>query len=169
MTRLQHANPRFVTARPLTQANFAQYGEVIQHQGAERRHYIPSAFDHSSQVVEGKLWVSQLAVAITLPLVIQSLERHKHSAQSFIPLTPTPYVIVVAPSLPDGQPDTNAIEAFVAAPEQGVCYRRGVWHHGLTVLEAPAQFAIFMGTTEQGDDEFLTLTESCQTSVVLPE
>lgn len=169
MTHSRDAISRSIIARPLTQANFARYGDVIQHAGSQRRRYIESAFEHSPQVNDHRLWVSNLETETTFPFLIRSLERHEHAAQSFIPLTRTPYVVIVASSLPDGQPDLEALEAFIASPEQGVCYRRGVWHHGLTVLEAPAQFAIFMGITGQADDEFLTLAQSAQISVVLPE
>lgn len=34
--------------------------------------------------------------------------------------------------------------AFVAEPRQGVTHGADVWHHGLTVLNAPARFAVFI-------------------------
>jgi ureidoglycolate lyase len=40
-----------------------------------------------------------------------------------------------------------------------VTYRPGVWHHGLTALAAPAEFAVFMSMTlRDDDDEFWNVT-----------
>lgn len=163
MTHLQT-----ITPRPLTGDEFAPYGQVIEHAGTNRRHYLDSAFIHSARVNETKLWVSRLEAAAPQSLRIQALERHIHSSQSFIPLTQTPYLVLVAPSQDNGRPDTAGLKAFIASPNQGVCYAKGVWHHGLAVLKAPAEFAIFMGVTGQGDDdEFLSLDESEQALIDL--
>ena len=160
-----HTGARSIPARPLTSESFAPYGEVIEHAGSERRHFVASAFDHSRQVSANRFWVSQVDAQGQSPLLISALERHPYSAQTFIPLTHTSYLVVVAPSLVDGQPDAHALEAFIASPAQGVCYGRGVWHHGLTVLQAPAQFAVFMGMAEHGNDQFLDLPVSSRVLV----
>lgn len=157
MTSLIPTEIRLINARPLTPENFAPYGEVIQHSGVERRHFISAVFDQTDQVLSNRFWVSRVDTQGHAPLLVTALERHPYSAQTFIPLTRTAYLVVVAPSRTDGQPDTGRLQAFMASPEQGVCYHRGVWHHGLTVLEAPAQFAVFMGWAEQNNDEFLDL------------
>lgn len=169
MTTSRLVGMRTINARVLTQESFAKYGDVIEHRGEARRRYIPSVYEHSDDVERGQFWVSRVEAAIAWPCAIRYLERHKYSSQTFIPLSRTAYIVVVAPSLADGQPDAEGIEAFVATASQGVCYRRGVWHHGLTVLEAPAEFAIFMGVTGKDDDEFLNLPESDYVSIVLPE
>lgn len=166
MTTFKQSVVRSISARPLTDTAFAPYGEVVHHTGTQRRRYLNSPFDRSPEVGEQKFWVSRIDTAMDLPCRVHMLERHVHSSQTFIPLTPTAYLVVVAPSLPDGSPDTERLEAFLAAPSQGVCYRRGVWHQGVAVLAAPAQFAIFMGSTGDGnDDEFLSLPETRHTLV----
>lgn len=83
------------------------------------------------------------------------MERHRHAAQTFVPLRPVPYLVVVAPTAASGLPDMTRLQAFRAEPGQGICYRIDTWHHGLTVLESPAEFLVMMALTGQGnDDEF---------------
>ncbi|HEY4167660.1 MAG TPA: ureidoglycolate lyase [Reyranella sp.] len=83
---------------------------------------------------------------------IASLERHPHSTQSFLPLTAGRWLVVVAPTLPDGAPDAANAKAFVAGPEDAICIGRNVWHAGLTVLDRPAEFAMLMWRADAGDD-----------------
>jgi ureidoglycolate lyase len=86
---------------------------------------------------------------------IASLERHPHSTQSFLPLTVGRWLVVVAPTLPDGAPDAANAKAFVAGPEDAICIGRNVWHAGLTVLDRPAEFAMMMWRADAGDDGVL--------------
>ena len=106
------------------------------------------------------MWVSSVEGPRRLPLRIERLERHPYSAQTFIPLAVSRYLIVVAPQAEGGQPDTAGLQAFIAAGSKGVCYRRGVWHHGLTALDTPAEFAILMSMRGEGDDEFAHLRQA---------
>ena len=59
----------------------------------------------------------------------------------------------MAPDDAQGEPDLERLRAFVASGSQGVCYRTGVWHQGLSALRAPAQFAVTMTLTGAGDDD----------------
>ncbi len=90
-------------------------------------------------------------------MTIRELERHPRSAQTFLPLDGAPYLVVVAPDAPDGGPDPTRMAAFVASAHQGVLYRRNVWHHGLSVFRAGAQFAVLQVLAGEGDDEFREL------------
>lgn len=83
---------------------------------------------------------------------IGSLERHPHSTQSFLPIAAGRWLVVVAPTLPDGAPDAANARAFVAGPEDAICIGRNVWHAGLTVLDRPAEFAMLMWRADAGDD-----------------
>jgi len=48
------------------------------------------------------------------------------------------------------------LRAFIAGPDQGVTYRMNTWHHGLTVLDKPGRFAVFMWRDGgKGDEEFV--------------
>ena len=65
-------------------------------------------------------------------------------------------LIVVAPHAAAGGPDANGMKAFIATGKQGVTYRPDTWHHGLTVLDRPGRFAVFMWRDGgKGDEEFV--------------
>ena len=50
----------------------------------------------------------------------------------------------------------EAMKAFIATGKQGVTYRPDTWHHGLTVLDRPGRFAVFMWRDGgKGDEEFV--------------
>jgi len=146
--------------RPLEQAAFAPFGTVVEHRSPGTRHYVHEAFDHSPSSTDAKpfLWLTRPAKVSTFPLVLERLERHPHSAQTSIPLSPLRYLVVVCHPKADGSPDLMTLEAFVASGGQGVTYARNVWHHGLTVLDPGAEFAVVMSLANQGDDDvFLDL------------
>jgi ureidoglycolate lyase len=79
-----------------------------------------------------------------LPLVVRRLERHPHSSQVFIPLDTGRYVVIVAPSGPDGMPDTSGVCAFVALHTQIVTLNRGTWHFEATAFGADMRFGVLM-------------------------
>ena len=58
-----------------------------------------------------------------------------------------------APHAARGGPDTSGVRAFIATGKQGVTYKPNTWHHGLTVLDKPGRFAVFMWRTGTGGDE----------------
>jgi ureidoglycolate lyase len=93
-------------------------------------------------------------------VTITALERHPHSTQSFIPIRSGRWLIVLAPTLPDGSPDIANVRSFLAGPDDAICIHRDVWHAGLTVLDGPAEFAMMMWRTDAGDDGIVhTLAE----------
>lgn len=72
--------------------------------------------------------------------VVKGLERHAHSTQLFVPMTCLKrYLVVVARG--GDEPDLSTVKAFIAARDQGVTYRPGVWHHPLIALDAVTDFA----------------------------
>ncbi len=92
-----------------------------------------------------------------LPLTIGRVERHPHAAQVFLPLSVSRYVVTVLPSLLDGQPDVSQALAFVLPGTLGVVYRAGVWHAGITPLDAEASFAVLMWRGAADDDVFASV------------
>ena len=59
-----------------------------------------------------------------------------------------------SPHAAAGGPDASGMKAFIATGKQGVTYRPDTWHHGLTVLDRPGRFAVFMWRDGgKGDDE----------------
>ena len=145
--------PLRVVVQPLTVEGFGAFGAVVEHGGGGRRRYLEAPFEADPHAPRPAFWVSRLGRAAQLPLPVTQLERHPFTAQTFLPLSQVRYLVVVAPSQPDGAPDLAGLRAFIAGPGQGVVYRLGCWHHGLTVLDAPAEFAVMMATSGQGDDD----------------
>lgn len=147
---------RNVAVGKLTADAFAPFGHVIEHAGSARRRHFPSILG-APWSAQPALWVSRLDSALSLPAVISILERHPHSPQTFLPLRGEPSLVVVCRSTPTGAPDIETAEAFLASPWQGVSYNPGVWHHGLSTLRAPAEFAVSMAVGKADDDVFLEL------------
>ena len=68
------------------------------------------------------------------------MERHPLGSQAFMPLDAQPFIVVVAPLGEQVAP--GDLRAFITNGRQGVNYRRGVWHHSLIALNAPARFIV---------------------------
>lgn len=136
---------RDIVARPLTAEAFAPFGEVLEaagepdrliNQGQCGRHHDRARLDFG----DGRAGISLLdAVPCTLPLRVEMVERHPEGSQAFLPMAQAPFLVVVAND-EDGVPGTP--QAFLAAPGQGVNYRRNVWHGALAPLQAPGLFAV---------------------------
>jgi ureidoglycolate lyase len=154
----------------LTRAAFAEFGEVISAEGAnhfpinngttERYHDLASIDVAES---DGKPLVNLFrGQPRRLPFVVTTMERHPLGSQAFFPLSRSPYLIVVSPR-GDFQPE--ALRAFLANPEQGVNYGRGIWHHALIVLYEVSNFIVIdRGGAGANCDELqltqpLTITE----------
>ena len=70
---------------------------------------------------------------------LRVIERHPLGSQAFMPLSPYPYAVVVAPP---GDFDPTALRAFLASPAQGVNYHAGTWHHYCLALEGESDFLV---------------------------
>ncbi|MEM6489502.1 MAG: ureidoglycolate lyase [Pseudomonadota bacterium] len=137
--------PAPLTPTPLTPAAFAPFGEVLGFEGqpsfafnagmAVRWHAraLPSA-------AEGRVAISLArAEPRTLPMILALVERHPLGSQAFMPLSPAPFLVVVAPDR-DGVP--GAPLAFLTDGRQGVNYRAGTWHGLLAPLAGTQEFLI---------------------------
>jgi ureidoglycolate lyase len=153
--------PTSLTAAPLTAAAFAPYGDVFEAPAAgerlERGETLRNLRDAKASPC---LLLAKLAPA-SLPLRASLMERHRYSSQTFVPMAGGRYLVIVAPHAADGGPDMAAARAFIAAPGQGITYKPDTWHHGMTVLDRDATFAVFMWNDgSDADTEFLTLPEA---------
>ena len=140
-------------AHPLTSEAFAPYGEVLTPPQDPGRSYFEDALANARPGARPSLSLSHRAPLDQPVLVSDLLERHEFSSQSFVPLDVSRWLIVVCPHAPAGGPDAAKAIAFVAGPGQGVTYRANTWHHGLTVLDRAARFAVFMWRDGGPDDE----------------
>ena len=130
---------------PLTVAAFAPFGDVLDvsgepdkiiNQGLCGRYHDRAVVD----VIDGKAGISLFnAQARLLPLVLDMVERHPDGSQAFLPMSFTPFLVIVAPD-ENGKPGRP--RAFLSTAGQGVNYHRGTWHGVLTPLHAPGLFAV---------------------------
>lgn len=136
---------RTITARPLTEAAFAPFGEVLDatgpfrliNEGMCRRHHDRARLDFGP---DGRAGISIFkAEARTLPYDFTLVERHPEGSQAFLPMTADPFLVIVAPDA-GGRPGTPL--AFLTDGAQGINLHRGTWHGVLTPLAAPGLFAV---------------------------
>ncbi|SMY07028.1 ureidoglycolate lyase [Flavimaricola marinus] len=134
-----------ITLRPLTPEAFAPFGDVIRAQGdpdkiinqglCGRYHdRARMAFD------DGRAGISLFQADLrTLPLTLDMMERHPEGSQAFIPMSPDPFAVIVAPDA-GGAPSTPL--AFLTAPGMAVNYHKNTWHGVLTPLSGTGLFAV---------------------------
>ncbi len=89
-------------------------------------------------------------------LRLTQLERHPKTAQLFMPIDVSRYVVIVAPTLESGAPDLAGLQAFAVSGRIGLVYRRGIWHAGISVLDGEGSFVVAMWRGGD-DDEFTTI------------
>lgn len=136
---------RQLAPEPLTADAFAPFGEVIE--ASDRAEVMPinygwtTRFNALADVVvgDGRAILSIFRSRPLEPLVLKLFERHPLGSQAFMPLQGRPYLVAVAPR---GEFDPTAVRVFRAAPNQGVNYARGTWHHFLLALEAESDFLV---------------------------
>jgi ureidoglycolate lyase len=75
-----------------------------------------------------------------LPYRFDTVERHPHGSQAFVPLNGSRFVVVVAP--PSESVEANDLAAFVTNGRQGVNYHRGTWHLPLIGFETGQAFLV---------------------------
>lgn len=131
---------RILTPEPLTAEAFAPFGSVIEasedavridiNQGHAVRYDALAEVDVADG--GGAPVISLFRARPLSELVLRSFERHPLGSQSFVPLGGRPYLVAVAPP---GPFDPTRIRLFRAEGDQGVHYRKGVWHHFLLVLD----------------------------------
>ncbi len=142
-----------LSAQPLSKADFAPFGEVIETrgQGAKRiaiNDGLTTRF-HDLFTIDmadgGRPIVSLFRTApVPLPHRVRALERHPLGSQAFIPLDDLPFlVLVAAPTASVGDPIAPAdLRLFRTNGRQGVNLHRNTWHHFHIVLERQRDFLI---------------------------
>ena len=137
-----------MTPRPLTAAAFAPHGDVIEVRETARHTVInygqTTRFDELADLdiaaQGGRAAMSIFrSKPLPSPVRIRVMERHPLSSQAFFPLSGRPYLVVAGG---EGAFDPKRLDAFIAGPQQGVNYRRGVWHHFVLALEAESDFLV---------------------------
>ena len=149
---------RRIACESLTAAAFAAFGQVIERPADFGRVYFSDALASGRAGAKASLSLTRSRPLAASRLEATRMERHEFSSQSFVPLDVSRYLVIVAPHVAGGWPDSGQLRAFLARGDQGVTYGMNVWHHPLTVLDRPAQFAVFMWLDGgRGDEEFVDL------------
>jgi ureidoglycolate lyase len=140
------SDPSLLTVERLTDAAFEPFGTVIQTAGAEMRLINGGTTERYHRLAVAETDASGRAIvslfrgqARVLPFDIIMMERHPEGSQAFHPLSGRLWLVVVAPD-EAGRPGRPRV--FLASGEQGVNYRRNVWHHPLMALEAASDFLV---------------------------
>jgi ureidoglycolate lyase len=132
--------------QPLTAANFAPYGRVLQvpadgaggqpiNSGTTQRHELLADAQLTADGGRPVLSISR-AQARALPMALVEMERHALGSQSFVPLGAARRLLLVV-ARPGPAPRGLAdLAAFVSDGAQGVWLAPGTWHHPLLALDA---------------------------------
>ena len=139
---------RDLTVQPLTRAAFAPFGQVLD-PGDWTNHYPinAGACERYHDLATAEVAGTDARVIMSIfrgkpyafPLTLAMMERHPYGSQAFMPLSPRPFLVVVAHDA-DGAPGEP--QAFVTAAGQGVNYPRNLWHAVLTPIGAPQDFLV---------------------------
>ena len=77
------------------------------------------------------------------------VERHPFGSQAFMPLSPRPFLVVVAHDTPNGPGEPHV---FLTHPGQGVNFPKGLWHGVLTPIGEAQDFLV---VDRAGDEQNL--------------
>lgn len=136
-----------ILAQPLARETFRPFGDVIETEGAEsflinngncRRFHDLAKVDAMGENARVLINIFR-AQPCPLPYKLGMVERHPLGSQTFMPLSPRPFLVIVCPD-EDGRPGSP--EAFLTKPGQGVSYARGTWHGVLTPVGEEQDFLV---------------------------
>jgi ureidoglycolate lyase len=144
-----------IVPQALTKEAFAPFGDVITVPATPGRTYYDDALGNLRPNAQPSLSMTFRQPTSDRPLRSETMERHEFSSQSFVPVDVGRWLIVVAPHASGGGPDMAKAVAFIASGWQGVTYKPNTWHHGLTVLDKPGRFGVFMWRAGTKDEEFV--------------
>ena len=147
-----------IKAQSLNQASFTPFGQVLEFSPdhPEPRDFAAKLFNDRPGA-QPNLRV-QRHEPTPMPYMAILIERHRHSSQTFVPLSGGSYLIMVFLSDHDGNPVLESGLAFIGAGNQAINYNCDTWHHPFMVLNAPGTFLMLRwqdGTS--GDEEFRPL------------
>lgn len=151
-----------VKARIADPVAFAPFGDLIASPRSLPNIDFSGALDNQRAGAKTTLYTT-IVEPVAVPLTITKMEQHRFSSQTFLPLDASRYLVCVAPHGKDGQPDPDALQAFIMPAGIGITYRANVWHHPMMALDRAASFAVVMwrdGSTD--DEEFVDLAEPLQ-------
>ncbi len=131
----------------LTAEAFAPFGEVIEADTSTMRLINGGTTERFHALFSPEIAGEGARVIVNIfrgqprafPYEIGMMERHPLGSQSFSPLSGRPFLVAVSAD-EGGRPGRPQV--FLARPDQGVNYRRNVWHHPLIAVGAVSDFLI---------------------------
>jgi len=136
-----------IDIEPLTREAFAPFGQVIAVERAD--HYLINAgkterYNDLARVELGGAHPRPLISIFrgqpyALPLDLTMVERHPFGSQAFFPLSPRPFLVIVAA---DNAGVPAQPRAFLTKPGEGVNIAMNTWHGVLTPLEEVSDFLV---------------------------
>ena len=157
---------RTLHAEPLSRAAFAPFGDVIDTSGDVADAMNSGRFERFVDLAavdvgttSPRISIARCRTPVSLPYRIDLLERHPQGTQAFVPLAAAPFFVVVAPV--GDTVDVRALRAFRSDGQQGVNYRKGVWHMPMIATEQGTAFLIVDRPGDDNCDE-IGLTEPVQ-------
>ena len=134
-----------IKPEPLTATRFAPFGDVLDFSGKPDkminqdmcgRFHDRAILTHTN----GRAGISLFeAVPRQLPYRLDMMERHPFGSQAFLPMTESPFLVIVADD-ENGCPGQPL--AFITEPNMGVNYHANIWHGVLTPLSVPGRFVV---------------------------
>ncbi len=139
---------RNIQLKPLTKEAFAEFGDVIEIEGAKHFSINSGAVERYHDLAkvetdeEGRVIISIVSCneVSELPYQVKVIERHPLGSQAFIPLCPAKMIVVVV--LPSDKPDFDGLQAFISNGEQGINFNRGVWHMPLISTQKDQRYLV---------------------------
>lgn len=137
-----------LTLEPLNKTSFSEYGDVLSidesdsmmiNNGYAQKHYDLCTMDAHENGGQSTIHI-YLAKKRAFPLSIDMLEKHPFFSQAFIPRSSEPFLVVIAQG--GNIPDLGTIKAFISDGNQGVHYKKGLWHFPLISLKDKEQFIV---------------------------
>lgn len=158
---------RELVARPIQEAAFEPYGQVLSDPGPDNRSDYVAQLSNGRPGLAINLGVVRALPPKKLPIEVIKMERHPLSSQAFLPLDCDRYLVIAAAQQgKDGPPDLSTLRAFIVPGQVGINYNAGTWHFPLTSLDRPSTFALLM-YMDGGprDEDWSTLPEPFRLNV----
>jgi len=137
-----------IKIKALNQENFAPFGEVLEandqcesyliNEGNCRRYHNLAQVETMGENAKAIISIFR-AKPISLPFELKMMERHPFGSQSFMPLSPSQFLVIVTKD-ENGKP--AAPQAFLASIGQGVNININVWHAPLCALKNETNFLV---------------------------
>lgn len=136
---------RLLRPRPLTAADFAPFGDVLEADGAPDklinqglcgRYHDRARLDFDG----GRTGISLFKADLRpLPYRLEMMERHPLGSQAFIPMSEEAFLVIVAQDTGNrpGRP-----LAFLTRPGQAINFHKNTWHGVLTPIAGSGLFAV---------------------------